>query len=194
MRSGAARAAPAFALPLPRSSLTILQEKTMFTQKLTAALAFCAMALVHGAAWSQQQPSAEPAAPVAAPAPSAEGKELAEKFIRPIPKGIVALVFDEKGEVIAVTREGRTLPTCQVCTPELARKYGPRCAKARKLSDLKSAADDRKAAAAPLICDKLVNTTIEDVSPISAIKHTGSQCISFFFNSNGQAKVYQYCW
>ena len=173
----------------------------MSIPKLTAVLTFCALALAHVTASSQPVETATatataPAAPVPASAP-VDGKALAERFIRPTGnKGVVALVFDDNGNVIAVTREGRTVPTCQVCTPELERKYGPRCAKARRVSDLKSLLDDKPASAAlpPPVCDKLANTTIEDVNPISAIKHTGSQCISFFFNANGQAQVYQYCW
>ena len=170
----------------------------MSTHKLTAVLAFCALALAHVAASSQpvETATAQAFAPAPASAP-VDGKALAERFIRPTGnKGVVALVFDDNGNVIAVTREGRTVPTCQVCTPEMERRYGPRCAKARHVSDLKSMLDDKPASAAlpPLVCDKLDNTTIEDVNPISAVKHTGSQCISFFFNANGQAQVYQYCW
>lgn len=163
----------------------------MFTRPLTTALAFAALLCCHGIARAQPVPSA------AAP----EGSSLAERFIRPA-SGAVALVFNENGDVIAVTRDGHVLPSCQVCTPELERIYGPKCTRARKLSDFHAPAasrkpvttDDKAAAAPPLICDKLMNTNVQGVTPVSAVRHTGSQCMSFFLNSDGQAKVYQYCW
>ncbi len=120
---------------------------------------------------------------------------LAERFVKPA-SGAVALVFNEQGETIAVTRDGKVLPSCQICTPELERIYGPKCIRARKASETlpPASTSTRDKAAAPLICNKLMDTNVQAVSPISVLRHTGSQCMTFFFNNGGQLQISQYCW
>lgn len=123
-------------------------------------------------------------------APKVDSKAMAEKIIRPS-GGVAAIVFDEKGDPTAlVTKEGLTVPACRACTPELEQRYGPQCAKAPRASDPDAAAK----ATTPLICNKLTNTTVRAVKPVSVLRHTGSECMSFFFDLNGEGLVYQYCW
>jgi hypothetical protein len=153
---------------------------------LVASLAFC------NAGWAQDTRQSVTAM---------DARTVADKLIRPN-NGAVALIINEQGRIVVVDREGKTLPSCQVCTPELERRYGPKCVKAKKVSELalldgrerEEAIKEADAQNAPLICDKLMSTNVQDVEPISVVRHTGSQCMSFFVNSNGQAKVWQYCW
>ncbi len=118
-----------------------------------------------------------------------EGRALAEKFIRPN-NGTAAIVFNEKGDAIVVNKEGQVVQPCQVCTPELERRYGPQCSKAPKTTEMSTATDKQT----PAICNKLVGTTVQGVKPISVLRHTGSECMTFFFNNDGIFTAYEYCW
>jgi hypothetical protein len=141
------------------------------------------------------------AKPSAMAAPQVDGKAIAEKIIRPN-QGLTALVFNEKGEVMVVNREGLALPACQVCSPELEASYGPKCSKARQMSVITKAMTqgkqiDTTVAAtkkSPLICDKLMHTDVLNINPITVIKHTGSECFSFVIHSDGEPKIFQICW
>ena len=173
--------------------------------QVAAAAVLCSLMNLAGAqAAAEPIPPAAPAnatgsTPDARPAAAAgpEGRMLAERFVKPS-AGAVALVFNEQGEAIAVTRDGKVLPPCQICTPELERIYGPKCTRARKASEALSTAGastpGTAAAAPPLICNKLMDTTVQAVSPISMVRHTGSQCMTFFFNNGGKLQVSEYCW
>lgn len=184
-----------------------------FNRSMAAVAATAMFFSLHGTpAFAQSQTDATPAAAPqesdttpqsmmsARAAPAPDGKMLAEKFVRPTAEGTVALVFNDKGEVVAVTRGGRVLPSCEICTPELERVYGPKCIKARQMSDVLSGADktpdDKEHAAGkpPLICNKLMNTNVQSVNPISVVNHTGSRCMTFFFNNGGKIEIAQYCW
>jgi hypothetical protein len=116
------------------------------------------------------------------------GKAQTEKIIRQN-DGVAAIVFNEKGQPVVVNREGQLVPTCQICTPELERKFGPQCAKAGKASEATG-----KQGESTLICNKLNNTNVLGVEPISVLRHTGSECMTFFFNNGGQPLIYQFCW
>ncbi len=128
-------------------------------------------------------------APVVRPAPAGEdSKVLADKLIRPN-NGAVAIVLDEKGQAIVVNKEGRLIQPCQVCTPELERRYGPQCTKARQSSD-KAGANS----GTPQICSKLIGTNVQGIKPISVLRHTGSQCMTIFFDNDGSSLAFEYCW
>ncbi len=129
--------------------------------------------------------------------PPIDGKAVAEKLIRPN-KGAIALVFDENGQPTVVNKEGQIVPACQICTPELEHKYGPQCAKARKVSENPAANANSKMPAAtgdgPLICNKLIGTNVQAVKPVTVLKHTGSDCMTFFFELGGVTQAFEYCW
>lgn len=99
--------------------------------------------------------------------PQPDGKKLAETFLTP-GNGIVALVFDEQGQAVVVTRDGRVLQPC-------------------RLPGQKTPSD------AP-ICETLVDTTVQACLPITVLRHTGSQCMAFIINVDGQQFVYELCW
>jgi hypothetical protein len=154
----------------------------MLIRQLTATLALLAIACISNVACSRSEGDK-----------TSENKAIAERALGSN-KGAVALVFNEEGEVIsATTRDGRALQACQICTPEMERKYGAKCEKARRASDaLKEPSSPREDR--PLICDKLMNTNVQAVNPISVIKHTGSQCVTYMVYNGGTAKILQYCW
>lgn len=133
--------------------------------------------------------------PAPEPVPTSDGKAMAERFVRPS-NGMAAIVFNEKGQPIVVTREGKVVPPCQICSPELEKRYGPKCAKARQIETSSSEGKTSTQAdpSAPLICTKLMNTNVTDVKPISAIRHTGSDCMTVFFNADGQSLSFEFCW
>lgn len=164
------------------------------------ALIVPALALWSCAAVSQpQSPEPQPqAATQARPQPRGDGAALAERFIRPH-NATAAIVFDDKGRAIVVNKEGRVVPACQVCTPELERQYGPQCSKAAQATDatMPPKGQPRQApTGAPVapICNRLFGTTVQGVKPISVLRHTGSECMTFFFDNGGHAEAFQLCW
>lgn len=118
-------------------------------------------------------------------------KALAERAIR-ANNGVAAIVFNEKGDPIVVTKEGLRIPSCQVCSPELERKWGPQCAKARKVSEAPAGAVS--SSEEPLICNKLMGTNVQGIKPISVLRHTGSNCITIAFDNGGISEVFDICW
>ena len=122
------------------------------------------------------------------PTPATDGKRMAEKIIRPN-NGAVAIVLDEKGQATVVDKEGQVVQPCQICTPELERRYGPQCAKAKQLNEKTEAASTT-----PQICTKLMGTNVQGVKPISVLRHTGSECMTIFLDSDGSLLAFEYCW
>jgi hypothetical protein len=145
-----------------------------------------ALALCHSNSWAKEHKKRPPV----------DGKALAEKFIRPV-NGQTALVFNEKGQVISINKDGAVMPSCQPCSAKLEETYGPQCKKARLASELLPLLNEGKVeenSSTPLICDKLTNTTIQTVNPITVIEHTGSQCVTFLVQGDSGPKIFQYCW
>ncbi len=130
----------------------------------------------------------QPAPTTPRPAPVTDGKTVAEKIIRPN-NGALAIVLDEKGQAIVVNKNGQAIQPCQVCTPDLERRYGPQCAKAQQLSEKPGSA-----LATPQICTKLMGTNVQGVKPITVLRHTGSQCMTIFLDSDGSSLAFEYCW
>jgi hypothetical protein len=111
------------------------------------------------------------------PATDKADKAAAVKKIITPPDAIGAIVFGNKGEITVVDKEGQPVPSCQLCTVEMEKIYGPRCEKASKLADLAQNKTPKPQSTAP-ICEKLLNTTVRNVNPMTMIEHTGSHCFT----------------
>ena len=108
-------------------------------------------------------------------------KALAERHIKPA-GGTHAIVFNDKGEAIAITADGKVIPECQL----------PKAS-----TDGKAAKDarpaDPKAGKLP-ICPGTTNTTLTGASQVSSISHVGSNCITYVICADGRCRFYNVCW
>lgn len=92
--------------------------------------------------------------------------DLTKRFLDPN-YAIGALVIGQKGELIAVDKDGNQLKPCRL--PGDPKQELPECA-------------------------AVTNTTIEDISPVSFVRHTGSKCIKGTITNAGYASTYSWCW
>jgi hypothetical protein len=120
-----------------------------------------------------------------------DGKAAAEKFILPH-HGVAAIVFDEKGHGVVIDKDGVTLPNCQMCTETLEKKYGPKCEKAPKVSEIIKDPATASKHSDPPVCDKTLSTTVRSATSINIVEHSGSQCRTIFIPE--PPHVVQYCW
>jgi hypothetical protein len=167
--------------------------------RLNVLLSFCVffMSLVSGLAHAQPTENSS--------ASRETSHEKNKKGDGPFSRGIASLVFDEEGKVTVMGRDGKPLPACQICTPELQKQWGPRCEKATSAPSSQSMNPTKQhastafnalptPAAAPLICNKLQGTDVLGVTPVTVLEHTGSKCMTFLVNSAGKLFTYQVCW
>ncbi len=118
--------------------------------------------------------------------PSIDAPLIAEKIIKPH-NGKTALVFDDKGKLTLVNNQGQVIPKCTICSEELEKKWGEKCKDAPKQSD-------KRPKDGPLICDKLMHTDIKAVTPITVLKHTGSECLSYLLpDTGGEVQAFTDC-
>ncbi|MFN5803231.1 MAG: hypothetical protein ACK44V_10380 [Burkholderiales bacterium] len=110
-----------------------------------------------------------------------DAKTLAERHIKPA-GGTHAIVFNDKGEAIAITANGKVIPECQL--PKAS-------ADGKAAKDARPA--DPKAGKLP-ICPGTTNTTLTGVSQVTSISHVGSNCITYVICGNGKCQFYTVCW
>ena len=112
--------------------------------------------------------------------PPLDGKALAERFIKPAgDQGIAGVVFNKEGDAIAVTADGKIIEPCRLPSTEgeTAKPAAP------------------GANGAPMAeCHGTTNTEIYKISQISAVRHKGSNCITFAIPIDGTISIETYCW
>ena len=111
--------------------------------------------------------------------PVIDGKALADRFVRPAgEQGIAAVVFNKEGNPIAVTADGKVLEPCRLPSSDMDTTQAPTDAKAAPLQE----------------CHGTSNTSIYGISQISAIRHKGSNCMTFAFPVDGYVSIQTFCW
>jgi hypothetical protein len=111
--------------------------------------------------------------------PVLDGKELAERFIKPAGEQAVAgVVFNKEGDAIAVTADGKVLEPCRLPSPEGEPVQTSTNPKAAELKE----------------CHGTTNTSIYKISQISAVRHKGSNCMTFSTPVDGYIYTETFCW
>lgn len=103
----------------------------IWARGIAVTMAVAGMAL-GGCASAQQKPDAPAPAPAPAPdQPSAGTPTVPKLAYRPSKDAAAVIEVTDSGQVRFFNADsGKKLPSCQLCSPALEEKYGPKCAKA----------------------------------------------------------------
>ena len=110
--------------------------------------------------------------------PQLDGKELAERFIKPAGgRAIAGVIFNEKGDAIAITADGKIVEPCSLPSTE---------------GDASKSTGVEGAQLAE--CHGTTNTAIYKISQITAVRHKGSNCMTFSVVADGYVSTRTFCW
>lgn len=112
--------------------------------------------------------------------PALDGKALADRFIKPAGgQAVAGVVFNEKGDAIAVTADGKVVEPCRLPSAE-------------EQSDKTARASQDAAQLAE--CHGATNTSIYGISQVTAVRHKGSNCMTFAMVADGVVSARTVCW
>lgn len=110
--------------------------------------------------------------------PPLDGKALAERFIKPAGgQAIAGVVFNEAGDAIAITADGKVVEPCRLPSAE---------GDANKQAGV----DGTQLAE----CHGTTDTSIYKISQVSAVRHKGSNCMTFSVVADGDVTTRTFCW
>jgi fructose-1,6-bisphosphatase/inositol monophosphatase family enzyme len=112
--------------------------------------------------------------------PPLDGKALAERFIKPAgDQGVAGIVFNKEGDAIAITADGKIVEPCRL--PSMDEKSNKTTSESQ--------------VAVPLAeCHGTTDTSIYSISQVSAVRHKGSNCITFAMVADGVVTARTVCW